>query len=62
MLVLSRKAGESVTLTTPAGEEITITCIKIAHNQTRLGIEAPDDVLILRSELDSQSTLTDNPG
>ncbi len=47
MLVLSRKPEESVIV---AGE-IRITVLAIRGHQVRLGIEAPDAVKILRSEL-----------
>ncbi|MDG3004403.1 carbon storage regulator [Paludisphaera mucosa] len=52
MLVLSRKAMQSVVI----GADIRITVIRVEGNQIRIGIEAPQDVRILRGELldDSQ--------
>lgn len=47
MLVLSRKNGESIVI----GGGITVTVINMKGNVVRLGIEAPVDVPILRSEL-----------
>jgi len=47
MLVLSRKAMQSVTI----GSDIKITVIRVEGNQVRIGIEAPNDVRILRGEL-----------
>ncbi len=47
MLVLSRKKGETVCV----GEDITITVVKIKGNRVSVGIEAPDQVRIRRSEL-----------
>ena len=47
MLVLSRKIGESVVI----GEGITVTVTRINGNRVTLGITAPDDVRVLRSEL-----------
>ena len=48
MLVLRRKTGESFLL----GEKITVTVLGVEPNGTvNLGIDAPRDVLILRSEL-----------
>ena len=48
MLVLRRKTGESFLL----GEKITVTVLGGEPNGTvNLGIDAPRDVLILRSEL-----------
>jgi carbon storage regulator len=47
MLVLSRKENESIVI----DGNITITVVKIGGDRIRLGIEAPQDVPILRSEL-----------
>ena len=46
MLVLGRKLGESFTV-----GNATITVVETRRGKVRLGIEAPPDVLILRSEL-----------
>ncbi len=48
MLVLSRRPGEKVVI----GNGITLTVVEIRGNQVRLGIDAPDQVRILRGELD----------
>lgn len=48
MLVLSRKAGESVLI----GDQIDITILSIEPGgQVNIGISAPKDILILRREL-----------
>ena len=47
MLILTRRPGESIQV----GEEIEISVIEIRGNQVRLGIAAPPEVLVLRSEL-----------
>jgi carbon storage regulator len=47
MLVLSRKRGEKLVI----GNGITVTVVEVVGNRVRLGIEAPDDVRILRGEL-----------
>lgn len=47
MLVLSRKKEESIRI----GDEITIKVISVKGGGVRLGIEAPRDVSIVRSEL-----------
>ena len=47
MLVLSRKAGESVVI----DNCVTITITKISGNRVTLGIKAPEEVRILRGEL-----------
>ncbi len=48
MLVLSRKVGQRLVL----DDRITITINRINGNRVQVGIEAPDDVHILRGELD----------
>ena len=47
MLILTRRPGESIQV----GQEIEISVLEIRGNQVRLGISAPPDVLVLRSEL-----------
>jgi carbon storage regulator len=47
MLVLSRKEGEGIRL----GDGIELEVISISKGVVRLGIKAPKEVLILRSEL-----------
>jgi carbon storage regulator len=47
MLVLSRKSGESIQI----GDTITVRVIESRGNRVRLGIDAPQDVDILRGEL-----------
>jgi carbon storage regulator CsrA len=47
MLVLTRKLDESIRI----GDDIKITILRIKGNTIRLGIEAPRDVRVVRSEL-----------
>lgn len=47
MLVLSRKLNEKIMI----GEEIEITVVGIENGSVQLGINAPEDVEILRQEL-----------
>jgi carbon storage regulator len=47
MLVLSRKNGESIVI----DGTITVTVLAFTGNVVRLGIEAPKEISILRSEL-----------
>ena len=47
MLILQRKAGESLVI----GEDITIRVVSVDGVRVRLAISAPEDVPILRSEL-----------
>ena len=47
MLVLSRKVGQRLVI----DDNITIVISRIAGNRVQIGIEAPDDVHIMRGEL-----------
>ena len=48
MLVLSRKPGESIKL----GEEIEVVIVAVEGQRVRIGIKAPREVRILRTEID----------
>jgi len=48
MLVLSRHEGEKIII----GDSIAITVVRVNGDKVRVGIEAPDDVLVLRGELE----------
>ncbi|MDO4576154.1 MAG: carbon storage regulator [Planctomycetia bacterium] len=48
MLVLSRKESERIRV----GDSIVVTVVRLTKDRVRLGIEAPDDVLVLRDELE----------
>ena len=47
MLVLSRKVDEKILI----GDDIVLTVVKIDTNRIRIGIDAPNNVHILRGEL-----------
>lgn len=47
MLVLSRKAGESVRI----GRDVRVTVVAVSGGQVRLSVEAPDSVAIHREEV-----------
>jgi carbon storage regulator len=47
MLVISRKAGESLVIS----DDIRITVISVSSDKVSIGIEAPKDVKIVRQEL-----------
>ena len=47
MLVLSRRAGDEILI----GKDIVITYLGDKHGAARIGIEAPEDIPILRREL-----------
>lgn len=48
MLVLSRKASESIHI----GDDITVEVRRVAGNRVTLAIQAPRDIRILRGELE----------
>lgn len=48
MLVLSRRESERIKL----GDSIVVTVVKVSGDRVRIGIEAPNDILVLRGELE----------
>src|SRR5262245_16143844 len=54
MLVLSRKIGEKLVI----GDNITVVVSRVAGNRVTLGIEAPNDVRIVRGELHAEEAET----
>ncbi len=59
MLVLTRKQRQQIQI----GDSITVTVLRTKGNTVRIGIEAPDGVRIMRSELivDSPAAEGDEP-
>ena len=55
MLVLTRRVGEIIVITAPAGERIEVAVLGVKHNQVRLGAEAQAEVTVLREELVDRS-------
>lgn len=47
MLILNRKAGESIII----GDNVEISILEIQEGRIKIGIEAPKDVSILRKEV-----------
>ena len=56
MLVLARKQGQTIVI----DDRIKITVMKVKGSTVRMGIEAPDDVLIRRGELESLRVVAEN--
>lgn len=50
MLVLTRKQQQQIQI----GNGVTVTILKVKGNTVRIGIEAPSDVKIVRSELEPE--------
>ena len=51
MLVLSRRQGQSLRVDVGDGKEIVITVVRIQPGAVRIGIEAPKEMNVARSEL-----------
>jgi len=47
MLVLSRKTGQRIMI----GDAIVITVVRVGNDNVRVGVEAPNDINIIREEL-----------
>ncbi len=47
MLILTRRIGETIMI----GDHVTVSVLGVKGNQVRLGIEAPKDVQVHRSEI-----------
>lgn len=47
MLVLSRKCKQSIAI----GEDVFVRILRIKGNQVTLGIEAPESIVVLRTEM-----------
>jgi len=52
MLVIGRKKGESLLI----GDDVEITIIKIENGSVKIAINAPKEIVILRSELYKEVT------
>lgn len=50
MLVLTRKIGESILI----GDDIAVSVMGLIKGRVRIGINAPEDVKILREEIQNQ--------
>ena len=58
MLVLSRRAGESIKI----ADDIEIVVNRIRGNRVTLGINAPNEVRVMRNELPQDSCDQEDPG
>ncbi|MBN2024023.1 MAG: carbon storage regulator [Pirellulales bacterium] len=57
MLVLSRKVGQRILI----GDKIAVTVVRVAQGAVRIGVEAPDDLPIVREELQRESASKPTP-
>lgn len=51
MLVLSRRPGESIAISDGEGRNIRVTIVEVSGDRVKVGIEAPQEIVILRQEL-----------
>jgi carbon storage regulator len=47
MLVLTRRAGEKIRI----GDEIEVTVLRMSGDRVRIGIDAPREIRVLRTEI-----------
>ena len=52
MLVLERKLNEIISIQTPSGDIIDIQLMETHASKARIGIDAPQDYVIFREELE----------
>lgn len=57
MLVLARRVGERILI----GDDITVTVVRVNPGSVRIGIEAPDDMSIVREEIKDQAETRAKP-
>ena len=58
MLVLARRIDESIIITLPDGQIITVMVTDAIENKVRIGIDAPNNLTILREEISCVMSLT----
>jgi carbon storage regulator len=51
MLTLSRKVGEKITI----GDNIVLMIVEVRGDKVRIGIEAPKEIKVMRSELEDKN-------
>jgi carbon storage regulator CsrA len=57
MLILTRKRGEDVILTTDDGTRIVVRICYVDNRRVKIGFNAPDSVKIFRSEIECQKSI-----
>ena len=51
MQIITRKNEERITMVLPQGQEIIVTLVESLEGSARIGIEAPIEIYIVRTEL-----------
>lgn len=57
MLILSRKESQQLVV----GDNIIITVVRVSNDRVRIGVVAPNDVKVLRLELEEGPTILQLP-
>jgi carbon storage regulator len=57
MLVLSRKQNQQIFV----GQSIVVTVVRISGDKVRIGIEAPEEMKVLRGELEPEEDFSTLP-
>jgi carbon storage regulator len=52
MLILTRRVGETLVI----GNDVTVTVVAVNGNQVRIGVNAPQDVVVHREEVYERTT------
>lgn len=58
MLILERKLNEIISIETPSGEFIEIHLIGSGRSRAKIGVDAPEDYIIMRDEIIGQLEIT----
>ncbi len=56
MLVLSRKVGQKILI----GDRIAVTVVRVGQGGVRIGVEAPEEMEVVREELKADGAEDDN--
>lgn len=59
VLVLTRGPGQTVILTTGAGERIKVVITKVSDKRCSVGFDAPSSVKVVRSEIEDKPDMED---
>jgi len=51
MQIITRKSEQSITMVLPQGQEIIVTLVELLESSARIGIEAPTEIYVVRTEL-----------
>lgn len=55
MLVITRKRGETITITTQDGTKIEVVLIQMQKSRARVAVKAPGTVKVVRGELERRA-------